>query len=739
MLPRFLPVLALAITAAAQSSYFKISVVDEDTGRGVPLVELRTTNEVSYFTDSNGLIAYYEPGLMNQDVWFSVQSHGYEYPADGLGSRGKKLHTSPGGSAVLKIKRLNVAERMYRVTGQGIYRDSLLLGERVPIEQPALNAQVMGQDGAQTVVYRGKIYWFFGDTSKVAYPLGNFFVSGAISDLPGRGGLDPAAGVNLHYFVDDTGFSRGMCPAVSSGLMWLFWAGLITDAEGQERLAGECRNMKGLDGELGRSLVLFNNDSERFETIRPLPLDAKLRLQGRPLRVRSGGRTYQYFPLESSPAARVEADLAHLNDPAGYEGFTCLAPGSGVDKDDAQLERGPDGRLVCGWKRNTPALIYTQEQALITAGKMKAGEGLIQLRDFMSANAVAPFGSTVEWNEFRQRWIMLVQGKPGEIWCSEGDTPLGPWVYATRVVMHDRYAFYLPVQHPFFAQDHDRLIYFEATYTDFFSNTPARTPRYDYNQIMYRLAMDDPRLFLPAPVYRLTGGRYAMREGIAGSSGWRNVQEVAFFGLPPGRQREAVVPIFAEAGARGTVLTRNPPAGGKAEPLFYALPDKAEETAASVVGDWDCKVREASGAEYPFRLELRRKNGAITGRMEQDDISTGILTNDRLEFQVRLDDEVYRIAGRLKDGKLVGEWSETKSGAKGTWEGTADRSALVWQQSPDLRPLYEYRASDGSRIYSTDADLGGMERSREPLCRVWRNPSSILALDGDAQPVRPVQ
>jgi hypothetical protein len=56
-------------TASPQSSqYFTIKVVDDQTGRGVPLVELRTTNEISYFTDSNGIVAFYEPGLMGQTV-----------------------------------------------------------------------------------------------------------------------------------------------------------------------------------------------------------------------------------------------------------------------------------------------------------------------------------------------------------------------------------------------------------------------------------------------------------------------------------------------------------------------------------------------------------------------------------------------------------------------------------------------------------------------------------------------
>ena len=59
---------------------------------------------------------------------------------------------------------------------------------------------------------------------------------------------------------------------------------------------------------------------------------------------------------------------------------------------------------------------------------------------------------------------------------------------------HDDYAFYNVAQRPFFDEQGGRVIYFEATYTRTFSGTKVETPYYDYNQIMYRLDLDDPRL-----------------------------------------------------------------------------------------------------------------------------------------------------------------------------------------------------------------------------------------------------
>eukprot|EP01046_Picozoa_sp_COSAG06_P083871 COSAG06_NODE_30735_length_533_cov_0.963134_1_plen_121_part_10 len=54
--------LGTASLAAGAAPYFRISVVDSQTGRGVPLVLLRTGDFVQQYSDSAGNIAFYEPG-----------------------------------------------------------------------------------------------------------------------------------------------------------------------------------------------------------------------------------------------------------------------------------------------------------------------------------------------------------------------------------------------------------------------------------------------------------------------------------------------------------------------------------------------------------------------------------------------------------------------------------------------------------------------------------------------------
>jgi hypothetical protein len=485
--------------AEPNGKYFIIRVVDDQTERGVPLVELITVNHLRYVTDSAGVVAFNEPGLMNQRVFFSVSSHGYESPKDGFGIRGVGLDIKPGGEATLKIKRLNIAQRLYRVTGEGIYRDSVLADLKTPLEQPVLNAQVLGQDSVQRVIYRGQIHWFWGDTNRASYPLGHFGMAGAVSDLPEHGGLDPSVGINLRYFVDEHGFSRPMVPGAN--LRWADGFMVLKDPAGQERMVAKCELLKSLSEPLGRKLIVYNDERSAFEDLAPLERDEPLCPTGHPFRYVDGGVEYFYFPAPYA-TLRVKADWTSVITPAAYEGFTCLAPGARYQKEGTPFERDAAGKLVWAWKKNTPPLSDNQQASLIKSGAMKGDEAWYRLRDVETKAEVRLHAGSVAWNPFRKKWILIaVQhfGKPsflGEVWYTESDQPQGPYLWGRKIVTHDRYSFYNPAHHPFFDQENGKIIYFEGTYTNTFSGNDNPTPRYDYNQVMYRLDLSDPKLDL---------------------------------------------------------------------------------------------------------------------------------------------------------------------------------------------------------------------------------------------------
>jgi hypothetical protein len=104
------------------------------------------------------------------------------------------------------------------------------------------------------------------------------------------------------------------------------------------------------------------------------------------------------------------------------------------------------------------------------------------------------------WNAFRQRWVtvfMEAGGRPsafGELWYAEAASPTGPWGPAVKVLSHANYTFYNPRLHPELTPERSAVLLFEGTYTGDFADHAVRTPRYDYNQILYRLDLDDAAL-----------------------------------------------------------------------------------------------------------------------------------------------------------------------------------------------------------------------------------------------------
>lgn len=499
-------VLLLAISSAptGRESYFEIAVLDEQTGRGVPLVELRTVDNTRYWTDSNGLVAFHEPGLMNQKVFFHVESHGYEFPKDVFGFRGKALVTTPGTRAELRMRRVNVAERLYRATGVGIYRDSMLLAREVPIRQPLLNAQVAGSDSVNSVVFQGKIHWFWGDTNRPAYPLGTFHVPGAISRLPSDGGLDPSRGVDLEYFSREDGFVASTAEMPGDGPTWIDGVCVVRDEAGSERMFAKYVKVRKFLEVYERGLVEFKPETQRFEKRATFDFAAPLYPLGHALSVREGDAAYLYFG-NPYPLVRVRARAEDLADPTRYEAFTPLKFGSKLDKPN--IERDAAGKIVYGWKANTPPPAPQDEARWIAKKLIASNETLCGLRDVETGKPVRGHAGSVAWNAHRKRYVMIAEqfegtSYLGEVWYAEADSPVGPWVYARKIVTHDKYSFYNPRHHPMFDQENGRKIFFEGTYATFLSGNDHPTPRYDYNQIMYGLDLDDPRLVLPVPIHQ---------------------------------------------------------------------------------------------------------------------------------------------------------------------------------------------------------------------------------------------
>src|SRR5262249_55551086 len=222
------------------------------------------------------------------------------------------------------------------------------------------------------------------------------------------------------------------------------------------------------------------------------------------------------------------------------------------------------------WKKNTPPITAKEQATLIQSGALRLENVLTPLRDADTDKAVTAHAGSVYWNAHRKRWVMIateIYGTSmlGEVWYAEADTPVGPWVFARKVATHEKYDFYNPKQHPEFDKQGGRVIFFEGTYTHTFAGNPDPTPRYDYNQVMYKLDLNDPRLVLPVAIYPTAGGGY----GTISATKRGAELSPAFFALD--RHREGAVPIVAidaENLARGLRVGKESESG---QALFFAV------------------------------------------------------------------------------------------------------------------------------------------------------------------------
>lgn len=414
-------VLALVLRcgiAVAAPDYFVVRVADEQTGRGVPLVELRLPNEVHYWTDSAGVAALDEPSLEGQDVFLEIRSDGYEFGNETPMGRGLVVKIERGAQRELQVRRTIMAERLYRLTGEGIYRDSVLAGLPVPSKHPLLNGKVLGQDTASATIYRGKVFWIWGDTVGPAY--WNFHVAGATSDLQD----DPAVAVNYRYFTDAEGRAKEMLPSKKKGLVWIEGLLPMQDPAGEERLIATYTRQNGLKFPEECGLALFDDELQQF-------------------------KTWKRFPCRKGHVS---------SHPFLHEGYWYLYP---------------DLRVPNDWDAIQDPQRWERREVKLPAG---AGRP-----------------SCVVWNEYRRRWLLLSENS-GDVYYAEAQHPEGPYGDPVKILHHENYNLYNVVTHPFFNQDDSRTIYFEGTYTDAFSTAKMKTPRYNYNQIMYRLRLDDSRL-----------------------------------------------------------------------------------------------------------------------------------------------------------------------------------------------------------------------------------------------------
>ena len=286
---------------------------------------------------------------------------------------------SPAARRTLKIKRLNIAERLYRVTGEGIYRDTVLAGRKAADRRSRCSTpQVIGQDSRASAIYKGKIYWFWGDTNRLAYPLGNFGMAGAVSDLPGQRRARSGRRRRPATTSWTTTASPGPMVRRATDLRWL--DGLI-GPQGRRRHGAADRQVRDAQVASGQRLaegsIVYDDEKDAFENsvhIRPRRAAVPRRPPVPPHRRR---RRVRLLP-RALPAAARARPTGTRSGPRGLRGLHLPRARHAASRQaEAKVDRDAAGKLVWAWKKNTPARSRSEQKELIDAGLIKPDEALV--------------------------------------------------------------------------------------------------------------------------------------------------------------------------------------------------------------------------------------------------------------------------------------------------------------------------------------------------------------------------
>lgn len=495
-----------------QAEPFGIKIIDPQTKRGIPLVKLTTTNDRVYITDSAGWIAFDEPGLMNREVHFRIESDGYEYPADGFNIRGKRLITKPGDKVTIELKRTQIARRLYRLTGQGQFRHTTKLNLPLPPHASNLNAGVMGQDSVMTLKYKGKLWWFWGDTNLPHYPLGHFGMAGATTPYPSPDtDINPEQGIKLNYFTDKNGNSRPMFKTDMPGPIWSNGTVVVPDKSGNMRMVAYYSRMKNLGNKAAHGVAVLNDSTNQFDVVQEFPLSQPLTPHVHSIKLKQNdlnNNPAEYVVFHDPfPHVRTKATYETYIDISNHEVFTCLKDGiilpekNWRDKINPEIvDRDKDDNPIWKWRKGNVPLTHQQEAVLARIGALKPNQRYMNTIDVDSGKSIHLHRGSVNYNPYRKKWIMIAGRHGGEnsllgdIYYLEANQPEGPWHKAIRVATHHNYSFYNPYHHIEFDQKDGQIIYFQGTYTNTFSATKTPTPGYNYNQIIYQIDLADPRI-----------------------------------------------------------------------------------------------------------------------------------------------------------------------------------------------------------------------------------------------------
>jgi hypothetical protein len=503
-------------------------------------------NRARFISDNQGIISILAPDLNGRKVRFLFQGHGYSIDkTDFWGQKSVTCLIKPGKTFKLKIKRKQLAQRLYRITGAGRYNNSILAGltQRIPTRN-LLPGKVIGQDSLIAIPWNNELWCFYGDT----IGLNSYNFSASCATLPLKSNrYDPEKFLPLKYKVDEYGFARPMIKTGKKGFTWIEYVlpVKIDSIKSQsEALLAKYVQHETLNKVAESGFAIMTRSSKNFKIIKKLNANKHHRCI-HPYPVKTASQSF--FLL--SPKRMVSPGLKNIINQQKHFYFSPATENSSQEfsvlkKKKYRLNRNKEQKLVYKWQQGAWHFDSKGKKQLF-APKIMPAEALFSPIDLDSGKRIIKFTGSIVYNQYLKTWIAINQGlEPGQITFSTSDTPTGPWTFARTITEFSNYNLYNPIIHPWFEIDQGRSILFEGTYTWFFSSSEKKTPWADYNQMMFKLDLTQPELQMPKPVYRLPSntetGELAMAEQLYEKESWNKVEDIAFFAFSECKNKDLV-------------------------------------------------------------------------------------------------------------------------------------------------------------------------------------------------------
>lgn len=429
---------------------YRIEVREKESGLPIPLVELRTTDQVRFVTDNAGVVAFDLVDRMNRETWLTISSPGYEAQKDGFGLRGVRIKPQPGEAVKIELIRTSIAQRIGRLTGSGLFAESQKCG----LEPDWEDSPIVGCDSVRMVPFQGKYFWNWGDTSISRYPLGNFAMTGATTTASPFEKIEPPLRPRYDYFLKPDGAPAPMTAIPGDGPTWLGGYSVLPDKDCREHLVALYQKIEPPLKVYEVGLCEFNSERKQFLPIKKLWNKSQAGAEPKQIPI---GHTVRFMDDQKQTWLLYGDPFPKLKHLATYE----------------------------HWLDST---------------KWLSVESPISLQSATSEEKVRPHTGSIAYSSHHKAWVTVFMqnfGKPspfGELWYAEANSPFGPWGKAVKVLSHENYTFYNPRLLAEFTPEGSPTLLFEGTYTEQFANKPYPTARYDYNQILYRVNLNDERL-----------------------------------------------------------------------------------------------------------------------------------------------------------------------------------------------------------------------------------------------------